>query len=91
MRQVKIHLTQEEFENLSKGLYARGCNANALEEAIGYLTLWGLNFPFVDVYLRDAKDGELMAVYKRTDEDNIAAYVMGAVFNDTAHKYNFHS
>lgn len=91
MRIVNIHLTQEEFENLSKGLYARGCVSNALEEAIGYFTLWGLNFPFVDIYLRDPKDQELMAVYKRTNEDNAAAYVMGAVFNSSTKKYSFHS
>ena len=91
MRQVKIHLTQEEFEDLSKGLYARGCNANALEEAIGYLTLWGLNYPVVDIYLRDAKDGELMAVYNHAQAGAMPAYVMGAVFNKTTKKYSFHS
>ena len=91
MRTVNIHLTQEEFEKLAQDLYKKGCKANALEEAIGYFTLWGLNFPFVDIYLRDPKDQELMAVYKRTNEDNAAAYVMGAVFNPVSKKYSFHS
>lgn len=89
MRQVNFKFEQEDLEEASKILYAAGCDNNAIEIAIGYLSTWGLNYPFVDIYL-NVKDAEFTACYRKELADS-PAYVIGAVFNKQSKKYGFHS
>lgn len=62
MRTVNIHATEQELQVVAKYLYAAGCESRAMEDAIGYLSLRGLNYPVVDIYLRGPLDGEFTAV-----------------------------
>ena len=89
MRQVNLNFEQKELEEVSKILYAAGCDNNAIEIAIGYLSTWGLNYPFVDIYL-SVKEAEFTACYHKELTDS-PAYVIGAVFNKQSKKYGFHS
>ena len=90
MRVVNFQFEQEEFTKLAQNLYVLGSRDKALEEAIGYLSIWGLNYSIVHIYIRDIKDGELLAVYTTPELEN-AGFVMGAVFDKTTKKYSFHS
>ena len=89
MRQVNLNFEQKELEEVSKILCAAGCDNNAVEIAIGYLSTWGLNYPFVDIYL-SVKEAEFTACYHKELTDS-PAYVTGAVFNKQSKKYGFHS
>ena len=93
MRTVNIHATQVELETVAKYLYAAGCESRAMEDAIGYLSLWGLNYPVVDIYLQGPLDGEFTAVYRKRPHEpgDNPEYVIGAVFNKDSRKYGFHS
>ena len=92
MRQVNLNFEQEDFEALARVLYALGCEDNALEKAIGYLSTWGLNYPFVDIYI-NVKDTEFTACYRKRafEQGDSPAYVIGAVFNKQSKKFGFHS
>lgn len=59
----------------------------AFSNAIGYLSLWNLNFPRAYIYLADKKDGELQACFERPEGG--IGYVIGAIFREG--KYEFHS
>ncbi len=89
MRQVNLKFEQQELEELSKKLYTLGCENNAVEIAIGYLSTWGLSYPFVDIFI-SLKDSEFTACYRKTTE-GYPAYVIGAVFNKQSKKFGFHS
>ena len=89
MRQVNLNFEQDAFEALARVLYALGCEDNALEKAIGYLSTWGYAYPFVDIYL-NVKEAEFTACYRKQIEGE-ASFVMGAVFNKQSKKYGFHS
>lgn len=65
---------------------------NAVEIAIGYLSSWGLSYPFVDIYI-NVRDTEFTACYRKRafEEGDSPAYVIGAVFNKQSKKFGFHS
>ena len=92
MRQVNLNFEQKELEEVSKILYAAGCDNNAVEIAIGYLSTWGLSYPFVDIYI-NVKDTEFTACYRKRafEQGDSPAYVIGAVFNKQSKKFGFHS
>lgn len=92
MRQVNLNFEQKELEEVSKILYAAGCDNNAIEIAIGYLSTWGLNYPFVDIYI-NVKDTEFTACYRKKafEQGDSPAYVIGAIFNKQSKKFGFHS
>lgn len=89
MRKVNLNFDQEYLEELSKLIYAAGAESNVVEIAIGYLSTWGFNYPFVDIYI-NVKDIEFTACYRKTAEDS-PAYVIGAVYNKQSKKFGFHS
>ena len=89
MRKVNLNFEQQDLEEVSKTLYAAGCINNAIEIAIGYLSTWGLNYSFVDIYL-NVKEAEFTACYRKELADS-PAYVIGAVFDKQSKKYGFHS
>lgn len=93
MRQVNLNFEQDDFEALARVLYALGCEDNALEKAIGYLSTWGYAYPFVDIYITNHKDAEFTACYraKANKEGDTPAFVLGAIFNKQSKKYGFHS
>lgn len=96
MRTINLHFTQEQLEAIANYLYVKGCEKHSLDNAIGYLSLWGLNYPVVDIYLRGPLDGEFMACYRTATlvegADNVKpAYVIGAIFDQHTKKYGFHS
>ena len=92
MRQVNLNFKQEDLEALAKILYALGCEDNALEKAIGYLSTWGYAYSFVDIYI-NVKDTEFTACYRKRafEQGDSPAYVIGAVFNKQSKKFGFHS
>jgi hypothetical protein len=92
MRQVNLNFDQAELEEVSKTLYANGCDNNAVEIAIGYLSTWGFSYPFVDIYI-NVRDTEFTACYRKesSEQREQPAYVIGAVFNKQSKKYGFHS
>lgn len=85
-RTVKINLTADQ----RAGINARVGREN-LHAAIGYLSLWNLGYPHVNIYPAD--DTDLIAVYYlQTDSGAFErAYTIGAVFNSATGKYGFHS
>ncbi len=92
MRKVNLNFDQEYLEELSKLIYAAGAESNVVEIAIGYLSTWGFNYPFVDIYI-NVKDTEFTACYrnKAFEQGDSPAYVIGAVFNKQSKKFGFHS
>jgi hypothetical protein len=90
MRQVNLNFEQDDFETLARVLYALGCEDNALEKAIGYLSTWGYAYPFVDIYITNHKEAEFTACY-RTKVGVSPTFVLGAVFNKQSKKFEFHS
>ena len=92
MRQVNLNFEQDDFEALARVLYAAGCDNNAVEIAIGYLSTWGFGYSFVDIYI-NVKDAEFTACYRKKafEQGDSPAYVIGAVFNKLSKKFGFHS
>ena len=92
MRQVNLNFNQDELEAVAKELYLLGCEAKALEIVIGYLSTWGLSYPFVDIYI-NVKDTEFTACYRKKafEQGDSPAYVIAAVFNKQSKKFGFHS
>lgn len=94
MRTVNLHFTYAELEASADYLNKHGAVNNALEEVIGHLSLWNLNYPVVDIYLRGPKDGEFTACYRNKTLEEVCckpAYVIGAIFDLYTKKYGFHS
>ena len=89
MRVVNLNFEQKDLEELSEVLYVEGCSAYAIEIAIGYLSTWNLNYPFVDIII-SAKNGEFTACYQK-ELDGSTHYLIGAVFNKQTKKFGFHS
>ena len=93
MRIINYHFDQAELEVAAQYLYSKSCQSNAMELAIGYLSLWGMNYPVVDIYLQD--DGDFTACYRHAalepEQAVKPAYVIGAVFDHQTKKYGFHS
>lgn len=56
-----------------------------LIDAVGYLSTWGLSYPFVDIY-REGKT-DLIAHYSKENGDH--GYTIGAIWNGAS--YGFHS
>jgi hypothetical protein len=59
-----------------------------LHMAIGYLSTWNMTFPFVDIYVKDVCQPELLAVYRR-ELDGPCCYSIGAILTDG--NFTFHS
>ena len=54
-------------------------------DAIGYLSMWNMTYPSVDIY--NDGDTDMVAVYK--DVLGVSGYVIGAVWHED--HYGFHS
>ena len=63
-------------------------NCVDLHAAIGYLSTWNMIYGHVDIYTKDTKDPELLAVY-RNEIDGPVGYVICAVMVNG--EYTFHS
>lgn len=59
--------------------------------AIGYLSMWGMQYPKVSITLHTLTTAppEFVAVYK--DERENIRFVMGAIFNSDTKEFSFHS
>ena len=92
MRQVNFKFEQKDLETAAKNLYSNGSKNNSVEIAIGYLSVWGFSYPFVDIYL-NAEEAEFTAYYfnRAFEQGDAPAYIIGAVFNKQSKKYGFHS
>ena len=88
MRVINLNFEQKDLEELSKALYVEGCDAYAIEIAIGYLSSWNLNYPFVTIFISD-KDIGLTAYYKEKMDENWK-YVIRAVFNKEIKRFGFY-
>lgn len=90
MRQINFKFEQEDLEAQAKILYGLGAENTSVEIAIGYLSIWGCSYPFVDIFISNNKEAEFTACYRK-EEGGSPAYVIGAVFNKQSKKYGFHS
>ena len=92
MRQVNLNFEQEDVEAAAKILSAAGAESNIVATALGYLSIWGFNYPFVDIYL-SVKEAEFTACFRKEafKQGDQPAYVIAAVFNKQSKKFCFHS
>lgn len=82
MRKVAIHLEEEDVVKFRQTL------GLAFNEAIAYLSLWGMSYDDVEIY-RDGKGYDMIAYYRRTEGGG--QYTMGAIWRAGEDKYSFHS
>ena len=85
IRNLKIHLDSDCLEQIE----AITGSTKHINEALGYLGIWNLNYP--EVYIGQEGHGpnsaDLMAVYR--DKTGHKKYVIGAVWHGD--HYRFHS
>jgi hypothetical protein len=84
MRVVNLNFTRDDLEQAAIVVDS----GKAIEAVIGYLSLWSISYPTVDIYL-DPKTAEFTAQY--SSPEKVTTYVIGAVFNKETGKYGFHS
>lgn len=86
MRTVELKLSEEFLKELSDN--GVGAVDKRLCDAIGYLSMWGLNGRAVKVVIYGDRRGEMTAVYSTAGGSDV--FVIGAVPDDNWN-YSFHS